>query len=121
MHPYTQAASGGWAWSDLPGAVPDADDTGGTRGVVSSIEETALAVEALAASSAYALTRQSVTADAMCRGADCLIANTLQGTSLPPSPMGLYFAQLWHHKELHPLIASLSALGRVQTFLRLRS
>ena len=28
-HPYTQAASGGWAWTDLPGGVPDADDTPG--------------------------------------------------------------------------------------------
>ncbi len=28
-HPYTQAAAGGWAWSALPGAVPDADDTAG--------------------------------------------------------------------------------------------
>jgi squalene-hopene/tetraprenyl-beta-curcumene cyclase len=26
-HPYTGAAAGGWAWSNLPGAVPDADDT----------------------------------------------------------------------------------------------
>jgi squalene-hopene/tetraprenyl-beta-curcumene cyclase len=28
-HPYTQAAAGGWAWTDLPGGVPDADDTAG--------------------------------------------------------------------------------------------
>ncbi len=28
-HPYTHAAPGGWAWTDLPGAVPDADDTCG--------------------------------------------------------------------------------------------
>ena len=28
-HPYTHAAPGGWAWTDLPGAVPDADDTAG--------------------------------------------------------------------------------------------
>lgn len=26
-HPYTGAAPGGWAWTDLPGGVPDADDT----------------------------------------------------------------------------------------------
>ncbi len=26
-HPYTQAAPGGWAWTPLPGGVPDADDT----------------------------------------------------------------------------------------------
>ena len=29
IHPYTQAAPGGWAWTDLPGGVPDADDTPG--------------------------------------------------------------------------------------------
>ena len=28
-HPYTHAAPGGWAWTDLPGGVPDADDTAG--------------------------------------------------------------------------------------------
>ena len=29
VHPYTNAAPGGWAWTDLPGGVPDADDTSG--------------------------------------------------------------------------------------------
>lgn len=29
VHPYTRAAPGGWAWTDLPGGVPDADDTPG--------------------------------------------------------------------------------------------
>src|SRR5262249_8055885 len=28
-HPYTAAAPGGWGWTPLPGAVPDADDTAG--------------------------------------------------------------------------------------------
>ncbi|HWE01494.1 MAG TPA: prenyltransferase/squalene oxidase repeat-containing protein [Tepidisphaeraceae bacterium] len=28
-HPYTHAAPGAWAWTDLPGGVPDADDTAG--------------------------------------------------------------------------------------------
>jgi squalene-hopene/tetraprenyl-beta-curcumene cyclase len=28
-HPYTHAAPGAWAWTDLPGGVPDADDTPG--------------------------------------------------------------------------------------------
>ena len=28
-HSYTNAAPGGWAWTDLPGGVPDADDTAG--------------------------------------------------------------------------------------------
>ncbi len=29
VHPYTNAAPGGWAWTDLPGGVPDGDDTPG--------------------------------------------------------------------------------------------
>ncbi|MEO1992621.1 MAG: prenyltransferase/squalene oxidase repeat-containing protein [Pirellulales bacterium] len=29
QHPYTGAKPGGWAWTDLPGGVPDADDTSG--------------------------------------------------------------------------------------------
>ena len=28
-HPFTGASPGGWAWTDLPGGVPDADDTAG--------------------------------------------------------------------------------------------
>lgn len=46
-HPYTHAAPGGWAWTDLPGGVPDADDTPGALlallhlGTVSSETHTA--------------------------------------------------------------------------------
>ena len=29
VHRYTKADPGGWAWTDLPGGVPDADDTAG--------------------------------------------------------------------------------------------
>lgn len=29
VHPYTNADPGGWAWTNLPGGVPDADDTPG--------------------------------------------------------------------------------------------
>jgi len=29
VHPYTNAAPGGWPWTHLPGGVPDADDTAG--------------------------------------------------------------------------------------------
>lgn len=29
VHPYTNADPGGWSWTDLPGGVPDADDTPG--------------------------------------------------------------------------------------------
>lgn len=30
IHPFTGAKEGGWGWTDLPGAAPDADDTSGS-------------------------------------------------------------------------------------------
>jgi squalene-hopene/tetraprenyl-beta-curcumene cyclase len=38
-HPYTGAAPGGWAWTDLPGGVPDADDTAGALIALYLLEE----------------------------------------------------------------------------------
>jgi squalene-hopene/tetraprenyl-beta-curcumene cyclase len=38
-HPYTGAAPGGWAWTDLPGGVPDADDTAGALIALSCLGE----------------------------------------------------------------------------------
>ena len=38
-HPYTNAAPGGWAWTDLPGGVPDADDTPGAILAVARLGE----------------------------------------------------------------------------------
>ncbi|HJN66469.1 MAG: prenyltransferase/squalene oxidase repeat-containing protein [Pirellulales bacterium] len=36
-HPYTGASPGGWAWTDLSGGVPDADDTAGVLLALSAI------------------------------------------------------------------------------------
>src|SRR6185312_8664340 len=36
-HPYTGADPGGWAWTDLPGGVPDCDDTPGALLAVSHL------------------------------------------------------------------------------------
>jgi squalene-hopene/tetraprenyl-beta-curcumene cyclase len=36
-HPYTGADPGGWAWTDLPGGVPDCDDTPGAVLAVTSM------------------------------------------------------------------------------------
>lgn len=38
VHPYTAAAPGGWAWTDLPGGVPDADDTSGAILALAALE-----------------------------------------------------------------------------------
>jgi len=37
VHPYTESPSGGWAWTNLSGGVPDADDTAGALLALSSI------------------------------------------------------------------------------------
>jgi squalene-hopene/tetraprenyl-beta-curcumene cyclase len=36
-HPYTGANPGGWAWTDLPGGVPDVDDTSGATIAISNL------------------------------------------------------------------------------------
>ncbi len=40
-HPFTGAAPGGWGWTDLSGAVPDADDTPGAMLALRRLEENA--------------------------------------------------------------------------------
>lgn len=39
-HPYTHAAPGGWAWTHLPGGVPDADDTSGALLALYNLRDT---------------------------------------------------------------------------------
>ncbi len=38
VHPYTNAEPGGWAWTNCPGAVPDADDTAGALLALSNLD-----------------------------------------------------------------------------------
>ncbi|MBI3851307.1 MAG: squalene--hopene cyclase [Verrucomicrobia bacterium] len=47
-HPYTDAAPGGWAWTDLPGGVPDADDTAGVLLALHRLGEADAAVRSAA-------------------------------------------------------------------------
>ena len=73
---------------------------GGAPGIESTIEETALATEALASHPAANLARL------------WLAENTRIGTRFDPSPFGLYFAKLWYWERLYPLIFTAAALGR---------
>lgn len=99
-----QNADGGW---------------GGTADVASSIEETALAVDALAESLLGGLTNDEGTVrSAVQRGADWLMVHANDGASTPASPIGLYFAHLWYSEALYPLVFTLGALGKVQHLLR---
>jgi len=83
---------------------------GGTTGTTSTIEETALAVNALS--------RHASRPDpAVLRGASWLIERTDEGQSFTPAPLGLYFARLWYFEELYPLIFTVQALKRIEELL----
>lgn len=43
-HPFTGAEPGGWAWTDLPGGVPDADDTAGALIALRRLKDVGVAV-----------------------------------------------------------------------------
>ena len=78
------------AWGGAPGELPP------------SIEETSIALEALALHGGDRAARE--------RGAAALLRLTENGTHFPAAPIGLYFARLWYHERLYPLIAATSAL-----------
>ncbi len=83
-----QSAAGGW---------------GGAAGAPPSIEETALAVEALAGTAHVA---------AVDRGTEWLMARVESGAWREPSPIGFYFAKLWYFEQLYPLIFTAAALSK---------
>ena len=83
-----QNASGGWS--------------GAQDGPV-SVEETALAVEALAGTAEVSATD---------RGAAWLAAQVESGRWTEPAPIGFYFAKLWYYERLYPLIWTVGALGK---------
>lgn len=76
----------------------------GPDGGFGTIEETALAVEALAARG------ERAAAEA---GALWLARRTEGGTRFAAAPIGLYFARLWYSEKLYPLIFTVGALRRV--------
>jgi squalene-hopene/tetraprenyl-beta-curcumene cyclase len=85
-----QNADGGW---------------GGGRGLASSVEETALAVAALA---------DEAEDGAVSRGIDWLQATWNAPKPPRPAPIGLYFARLWYAEDLYPLVFSLAAAARAR-------
>jgi squalene-hopene/tetraprenyl-beta-curcumene cyclase len=93
---------------------------GGAVKVQPSIEETALALDALASlASAVAGAppgrARPISTDrlkpAVAAAANWLIARTQGGRDFPAAPIGLYFAKLWYSERLYPLIFTVSALA----------
>jgi squalene-hopene/tetraprenyl-beta-curcumene cyclase len=83
---------------------------GGAVSVPSSIEETALAVEALAG---IMEGEDETIVGSIERGSAWLIEHTGGGLHFDPVPIGLYFAKLWYFERLYPLIFTVAALERV--------
>ena len=79
---------------------------GGDYGVPSSIEETAVAVEALAAAGRAA-------APCVDAALSWLVERTRGGTEFPAVPIGLYFASLWYAERLYPITFTVAAVNRV--------
>lgn len=97
---------------------------GGAKSVGSTVEETALSIDALAGllsngiltisgNNKLSLHSEAVQS-AISRGVSWLVENTKAGTSVNPSPIGLYFARLWYYEQLYPVIFTISALLKVQ-------
>ncbi len=96
-----QNRDGGWG-----GSSPATDATGHS----SSVEETALAVEALMTGGSGLVGHRAAE-----RGLQWLISAVESGSHRQCSPIGFYFAKLWYYERLYPLIFSVSALGHALT------
>ena len=83
---------------------------GGQSGAPSSIEETALAVDALAS-----LSDAERPAENIAGGVEFLCSATKEGTDFPPAPIGFYFAKLWYYEKLYPMVWTVSALENART------
>ncbi|HSI64360.1 MAG TPA: prenyltransferase/squalene oxidase repeat-containing protein, partial [Candidatus Saccharimonadia bacterium] len=95
-----QGAHGGW---------------GGDKDIMPSVEETAMVVHVLS----LALHAEEMPLDgeqkvvvrrAVERGVQWLLMKTENGTLFLPAPIGLYFARLWYHEMIYPVVWTLGAL-----------
>ncbi|MEM9593459.1 MAG: prenyltransferase/squalene oxidase repeat-containing protein [Acidobacteriota bacterium] len=83
---------------------------GGGPGLPPSVEETALALDALADWP----DPTGAIAQALGRGGTFLAERIDAGDLEVPTPIGFYFANLWYFEALYPLAFSLAALGRIR-------
>jgi squalene-hopene/tetraprenyl-beta-curcumene cyclase len=88
---------------------------GGAFGVDGTIEETALAVEALGRT--WRLLPAEAAAPAA-RGLAWIDRVTSGGRNFTPSPIGLYFARLWYAEDLYPVIFTAAACEAAATLRR---
>jgi squalene-hopene/tetraprenyl-beta-curcumene cyclase len=108
-HVETEPARRGLAW--LVAAENEAGGWGGSGevspgGRVSSVEETALAVETLLSAGESAGCEEAAR-----RGIGWLVEAVEAGEHRKASPIGFYFAKLWYYERLYPIIFTVGALG----------
>ena len=88
---------------------------GGAGGVDSTIEETGLAVQALADALQEARPSPGLAGTslevAISKGVYWLVSATRGGRDFEPSPIGLYFSRLWYFEREYPVIFTVAALG----------
>ena len=81
------------------------------KGGEASIEETALALEALSGVTEADDDTQAKLVKARDRAADWLVSQVESGGWTEPSPIGFYFAKLWYYEKLYPMIATVDGLS----------
>lgn len=77
----------------------------------SSVEETGFALEALLAMGQLPCGSTAACRATIMRGLRWMVAAVEDDCLLTSWPIGFYFAKLWYHERLYPIIASTSALG----------
>ena len=92
--------------------------SGGIAASLSSVEDTALAVESLCAALERRPELQRDVEPAIRRGAAWLTDRIEAGTWRRPAPIGFYFAKLWYFEELYPVVFTVAALGRASRVLK---
>ena len=97
---------------------------GGQKGVSSSVEETSLAVHALADFIIFEKDLSNIDGNkkdllhqAALRGTEWIIKTTKRGSLFKPTPIGLYFSKLWYFESLYPIIFTVGALNRLNVML----
>jgi squalene-hopene/tetraprenyl-beta-curcumene cyclase len=80
---------------------------GGMAETPSSMEETALALDAL-------LDAGPEAAPAVNKALTWLVEQVEAGGLKNPTPIGFYFAKLWYYEKLYPMIFTVAALGRAR-------
>lgn len=81
------------------------------KGTCSSLEETALAIEAIAGFAEHE--KSGVLSEVINQGTHFLIDSVEQRQHLEAWPIGFYFAKLWYYEQNYPLVFTLAALGQV--------